>query len=138
MTILLQQLGMVVVIYVADSIEIFFCQLVEFFKTQVVELLEESEDSKRKKYFAVLELVADLKASFQYYYEYELLRLVLKDNNDILSEQLNFRKIKIFTPKTSIVDPNETENVVLNTVTQSSQKQQKALFGKVPINTSVL
>ena len=114
-----------------------YFELVELFKTKIVEPLGETEDSKRKKYFAVLELVADLKASFQYYYEYELLRLVLKDYNDILSEQLNFRKIQIFTPSTSIINANETENLVLNTVTQSSQKQ-RALFGEVPIKTSTL
>ena len=63
---------------------------------------------------------------------------MLKDYNDILSEQLNFRKIQIFTPSTSIINPNETENLVLNTVTQSSSQKQRALFGEVPIKTSTL
>ena len=113
-----------------------YSDLVDIFKTKIVEKEGESENSKRKKYFAVLELVADLKVSFQYYYEYELLRLVLKDYNDVLSEQLNFQKIKIFTPRTTIVNPNDdTKNVVLNTITQNSQKQQQA-FGEVAVNRS--
>ena len=76
--------------------------------------------------------------SFEYYYEYELLRLVLKDYNDVLSEQLNFQKIKIFTPQTTIVNPNDdTKNVALNTITQNSQKQQQA-FGEVAVNRSTV
>ena len=115
-----------------------YSELVEIFKTKIVEESGESENSKRKKYFAVLELVADLKASFQYYCKYELLRLVLKDYNDVLSEQLNFQKIKIFTPQTTIVNPNDdTKNVLLNTITQNSQKQQQA-FGEVAVNRSTV
>ena len=110
-------------------------ELIDIFNNEII---HDQTKTLQERYWVIVELQTKLKDIFMYYYEYELLRLVLKDYNDILSEQLNFQRIKIFTPKTSIVDPNETENLVLNTVTQSSQKQQKALFGEVPINTSIL
>jgi hypothetical protein len=115
-----------------------YFELIEIFKTNIVEPLGDSKDSKRMKYFAVLELVADLKASFRYNYEYELLRQVLKEYNNILSKQLKIERIKIFTPQFNIND--DTNNFVLNTTSQNhnTSRQIQQRFGEVLLNTAIL
>ena len=64
-----------------------YLELLEIFKKEIVEKPGETEDEKRTKYFAVITLQEDLKANFDYYYEYELLKLVLQDYKDVLNKK---------------------------------------------------
>ena len=75
-----------------------YFDLVESFKTKIVENPGNTDKLKNDKYFDCLQLIADLEVSFQFYYEYKMLRDALKDYTDVLSKQLNKPKIRIFTP----------------------------------------
>ena len=112
-----------------------YLELLEIFKKEIVEKPGETDDEKRTKYCAVITLQDDLKANFKYYYEYELLKLVLQDYKDVLSKKTKKTNIRVFTPsETSVTD---SDNIVYNTPPSRSTARIRR-FGEVQINPSRL
>ena len=109
-----------------------YLELLEIFKKEIVEKPGETEDEKRTKYFAVITLQEDLKANFDYYYEYELLKLVLQDYKDVLNKKTAKTNIRVFTPtETSVTD---SDDIVYNTLRRTAARIRR--FGEVQINPS--
>jgi hypothetical protein len=113
-----------------------YFELLELFKKEIVENPGKTEDEMTRKYFALVSLTSDVKANFQDYYEYALLKNVLQDYTDVLSKQRSpvNRKVHVFTPsQTSVTD---SDNIVYNTPSRSTARIRR--FGEVQINPSRL
>ena len=106
-------------------------ELVEIFKREIYEKPGIILEDKRSKYFECLNLMKDLKVSFQYYYEYEDLKQVLNAYINVLTEQLNPSKVHVFTPtKNDIRDPEYIYN--------TEGRGRVSNFGEVQLHTSML
>ena len=113
-----------------------YFELLELFKKEIVENPGKTEDDMTRKYFALVSLTSDVKANFQDYYEYALLKNVLQDYTDVLTKQRSpvNRKVHVFTPsETSVTD---SDNIVYNTPSRSTARVRR--FGEVQINPSRL
>ena len=106
-----------------------FDELVKKFRTEIYEKQGKLRDDQSVKYFECLKLIADLKVSFQFYYDYEDLRAVLQDYINVLSQQLGENKFHVFTP----TDIAPYSNLVFNTPSTNRTR-----FGEVQLHTSVL
>ena len=102
-----------------------YFELVKIFNTEIYEKQGKKGQPRIDKYFACLNLIQDLKVSFKLYYEYELLREVLQDYMNVLSEQLGQRKIRVFNPTETVVP---SSNLVFNTPSTNRQR-----FGEVHV-----
>ena len=107
-----------------------YFELVKIFNTEIYEKQGKKGQPRIDKYFACLNLIQDLKVSFKLYYEYELLREVLQDYMNVLSEQLGQRKIRDFNPTETVVP---SSNLVFNTPSTNRQR-----FGEVQLDISML
>ena len=111
-----------------------YFELVELFRTHMVDNPGTNNDMMKRKYFECLKLIADLKVSFEFYYDYKILRYLLKSYLDVLTGQLNQPKIQVFTPMDIVSNLN---GYVYNTPSKNRSRSRQR-FGEIQLNTSTI